>query len=66
MSTGVKTGLYSRAPRSAEDTCLPTARHPLLRQQEPEPGHFGERENLFSARIVGIGTDSPVVVMKDL
>ncbi|MBW8023043.1 hypothetical protein E0H95_18930 [Pseudomonas syringae pv. tomato] len=57
---------HSRAPRSAEDTFLPTARHLLLRQEESAPGHFGERENLSSARTEGIGTDSSVVVMKDL
>lgn len=48
---GVKTGLYSRTPISAEVTCLPTARHPLLRQRELKPGPLRERENLFAARI---------------
>ncbi|CAR06532.1 hypothetical protein OkiPb00507_52630 [Escherichia coli] len=44
-------GPYSRPLISAEDTCLLTARHPVLRQQDPGPDHLRERENLFPARI---------------
>ena len=59
-------GVYSQPLMSVMDTCLLITRHPVLRRQEFKSGQLRERENLHFARIVSVGADMLVVVMKKL